>query len=707
LERKAGAELKKLLMGNEAIALGAIRAGVSVVSGYPGTPSTEILETVAREVALPGSPAAEIYVEWSVNEKSALEVAAGAAVSGARALVTMKQVGLNVASDPLMSLNYLGVSGALVVVVADDPGPISSQTEQDSRHFARYAKLAAFDPANPEEAFLMTADAFDFSEKYGRPVILRPTTRVCHSYASVDLDTLPVRPRKAAGGFDKAGGRWVIFPPLALKNHEIIESDLIKMGNDFSSYRGNSLVVTPNVLKPQNDDSLPGGNGLLGIAAGGVSYTYAMETLSPLPPGLKILKIGTFPFPAELALSFLEGLDEVLVLEELDPVIEDELLKICGSRHLRADIRGKRSGDMPRAGEYTPALAAEKIEAFLKRRVWVHLSDLEKEKIAHSAPVPPPVSASLASARPETLAAAANAADVHVQILPEPPPLPLRPPVLCAGCPHRGSFFAVKEAVRKYGKGRKATYSGDIGCYTLGNAQPLEMTDTCLCMGAGITMAQGIGRVEKDTLCFAFIGDSTFFHTGISGLVNAVYNRSDIVVVVLDNSTTAMTGNQPHPGLGIDALGREAGKISIPALAAALGIQEIARANPFDLEKAEAAVRQVMDKPGVRLVIFEGPCIFNRDFQKKAKNRCVIDPGKCTGCMNCIKKLGCPAISIATKGGSADGPGAPAAPEKVRAVIDPGLCTGCGICRNLCPSGAIDHESPAVPEAGVPKGGPR
>ena len=680
--------MKKLLMGNEAIALGAIRAGVSVVAGYPGTPSTEILETIAREAALPGGQASGIYVEWSVNEKSALEVAAGAAISGARALVTMKQVGLNVASDPLMSLNYLGVSGGLVVAVADDPGPISSQTEQDTRHFARYAKLAVFDPSSPEEAYLMVADAFDFSEKYGRPVLLRPTTKICHSYASVDLDTLPFRPVKTPSGFDKSGDRWVIFPPLAFKNHEKIEADLIKMGEEFSSYKGNSLTVTPDILGTQDEDSLPSGSGLLGIAAGGVSYSYAMEILTPLPPGLKILKIGALPFPAELALSFLEGLEEVLVLEELDPVIEDELVKLCGSRHLRTDIRGKRSGDMPRAGEYSPALAAEKIESFLKRKIWVHISDLEKENLPESAAPEelPTMHVSLASVHPAALAAAAAAADAQIKPPPEPPPLPPRPPVLCAGCPHRGSFFAVKEAVRKYGRGRKAIFSGDIGCYTLGNAQPLEMVDTCLCMGAGITMAQGIGRVEKGALSFAFIGDSTFFHTGIPGLVNAVYNRSDIIVIVLDNATTAMTGNQPHPGLGIDALGRETAKIDISALAAALGIKEIIKANAFDLESAEAAIRQVMDKTGVRLVIFEGPCVF----LEKAKSRCVIDPVTCTGCMICIRKLGCPAISI--------DPAERAAPRPV-AIIDPGLCTGCGICKGTCPTGAIGDE--------IPGGGPR
>jgi indolepyruvate ferredoxin oxidoreductase alpha subunit len=656
----------KLLMGNEAIALGAIRAGVSMVTGYPGTPSTEILETVAREAKIPGSRASGVYVEWSVNEKAALEVAAGAAISGARAMVTMKQVGLNVASDPLMSLNYLGVRGGMVIAVADDPGPVSSQTEQDTRRFGLYAKIAVFDPSTPEEAYLMIADAFDWSEKYGRPVLFRPTTRVCHSYASVEL--LPDLPLKQPAGFDKAEGRWVIFPSLANKAHAEIETQLVKMGEEFSSYTtGNRL----SEAAPAGGEEPPVSAPVLGIAAGGVSYAYALEYLDPLPAQVKLLKVGTFPFPADLALDFLAGLEEVLVLEELDPVIEDELTLLCGRHHLKVEIKGKRSGDMPKAGENSPSMIGEKIESFLDR-IWANISDLEQEGLPKKCvdeKKPAGIFTSLS-----TVPQAAGAAAEHLPA--EPPPLPVRPPVLCAGCPHRGSFFAVKEAVRKYGRSRKAVFSGDIGCYTLGNARPLDMTDTCLCMGAGITMAQGINRVEPPgALNFAFIGDSTFFHSGISGIVNAVYNRSDIIVVVLDNLTTAMTGGQPHPGMGKNAKGEAAGRLDIGAVAAALGVKEIVKADPFDLTAAEKAVKEVLDKPGVRLVIFEGPCIA----LNQGGLKCAVDPVKCTGCMSCVKKLGCPAISPDT-GGS--GP-----VSKVK--IDPVLCTGCGICKEVCVFNAI------------------
>jgi indolepyruvate ferredoxin oxidoreductase alpha subunit len=641
-------------MGNEAIALGALRAGVRIVTGYPGTPSTEILETVAKR--LEGD--AGVYVEWSVNEKAALETAAGAALAGARSMVTMKQVGLNVASDPLMSLNYTGVRGGLVIVAADDPGPISSQTEQDTRRFGAYAKLAVFDPSSPEEAYLMAAAAFDWSERYGRPVILRPTTRVCHSYSSVEL--LPDLPRETPAGFDRGGGRWVIFPGLANKNHRLIEAELVRMAEEFSSFPENSITVVKNGGPPGGDVPPPG----LGIASGGVSAAYVEEALSLLgdTEALRVFKVGTYPFPEKRALEFLEGLGEVLVIEELDPVIEDELTRLCGREHLPARIRGKRSGDMPAAGENSVLLAAGALRRFLG---------------LPPAPVPD-----------------GNGAGGGI---PVPPPLPVRPPVLCAGCPHRGSFLAVKEAVRLYngagngGQKRKAVYSGDIGCYTLGNAPPLDMVDTCLCMGAGITMAQGIHRAEalggSDTLNFAFIGDSTFFHTGIPGIVNAVYNRADIIIAILDNHTTAMTGNQPHPGTGKTVRGERVERIGIRKILEALGVTEITEADPFDLKSSIEAVRRSMDKTGVRAIIFEGPCIALKPGELPASGgggkrfregppagSCAIDPQRCTGCLLCVKKLGCPAVFV----------------RAAKALVDPVLCTGCGLCKAVCPSGAIE-----------------
>jgi indolepyruvate ferredoxin oxidoreductase alpha subunit len=662
--------VKKLLMGNEAIALGALRAGVSVVTGYPGTPSTEILETIAKEKgALSGlSPAGErgdpVHVEWSVNEKSALEVAAGAAIAGGRALVTMKQVGLNVASDPLMSLNYVGVKGGLVIVVADDPGPISSQTEQDTRRFGAYAKIMVFDPVNPEEAYLMAADAFEYSERYGRPAILRPTTRVCHSYASVEL--LPRGERKIPAGFAKEGGRWVIFPSLAYRSHIRIEKDLLELGEVFSAYHANRISVSPAGMSGR-------GGPRRGIAAGGVSRAYVKEALAAIGGkggggvSYTLLEVATVPFPSALGRDFLEGsgegpLTEVLVVEELDPVIEDALIRLCGIFNLNVKIRGKLGGDMPGAGENTPALVAAAVSAFLG--------------------IP-------ADTGGGTVRAA-------------PPDLPARPPVLCAGCPHRGSFFAVKEAVNRYNRNRqqaglpprKAVFSGDIGCYTLGNAQPLDMVDTCLCMGAGITMAQGLNRAEPDALNFAFAGDSTFFHTGIPGIVNGVYNNADAIVTILDNFTTAMTGSQPHPGTGKTAVGSPAEKISIPGVLRALGVKEIVRADPFDINAAEEAVLKVLDKRGLRALVFEGPCVVLGAARGAANWG--VSRETCTGCRICVTKLGCPAISLSAAYPGGSKPARTGGPER-KAFIDAGLCTGCGICKTVCPAGAIGGIPPDAP----------
>jgi len=594
-------------MGNQAIALGAVRAGVKVAAGYPGTPSSEILETLAKERP-PG-----VYAEWSVNEKAALELAAGAAIAGARSLVTMKQVGLNVASDPLMSLNYVGAKAGMVVVVADDPGPVSSQTEQDTRHFARFAKLPCFDPSTPEEAYLLVADAFALSERIGRPVLFRPTTRVCHSYAGVSIDDAQLAARNNAPAFARENGRWVIFPRLAYLNHLQIEDTMAKLSMEIPEGPGNRLL----------------GQGAKGIVAGGVSWQYLNEALGGdsgaggknTSPPAKLLKLATYPLPEPLLLRFLEGLEEALVCEELDPVIEDELLRICGKHHLKAVIRGKRTGDLPRAGELGVPIIGEAASHFLGTE--------------NNCPLP----------------------TVHC---PLPPP---RPPVLCAGCPHRASFFAVKEAMR----GRPATFSGDIGCYTLGNAPPLDMVDTCLCMGAGVTQAQGLGLAEPGPLRFAFIGDSTLFHTGLPGIVNAVYNRHDVVVCVLDNATTAMTGGQPHPGMPRTLLGEPAKAVNAFEVIKAMGVDFIGRVNAFDLPSCKNIVQQAAGRRGVRVIFFGGPCV---NLVKKGPP-CVVTE-KCTGCQLCVKKLGCPALFTG------------------EAPVDETLCTGCGLCAQVCPCGAIE-----------------
>lgn len=595
--------MKEYVMGNGATALGALAAGVNLVAGYPGTPSSEIIETISKY------PHDGVHLEWSVNEKAALEVAAAAAYSGARALVTMKQMGLNVASDPLMSVAYVGVKGGLVIVSADDPGPISSQTEQDTRRYADFCRIPVFDPSSPEEAYIMIGDAFDYSEKYGTPVLFRPTTRVCHAYAAIDIPekTSP----KEYEGFVKDSGRWVIFPRLSYINHGKIEKRNIEIGEDFSSYRFNTVE---------------GGESEKAVITSGVSYAYVRESLKNRD-NLKIIKIATaFPFPEKFALSALEGVREVLCVEELSPYIEEQILKIAGKHKIDITVHGKLDGTVPHNGENSVELSAKVINEFLGNGV-------EKRQVDNQ----------------------------------NVPALPVRPPVLCAGCPHRASFYAVKQAM----KGQKAFFCGDIGCYTLGNAMPLDMVDTCLCMGAGITMAQGLNHTN-DGVCFAFVGDSTFFASGMTGVVNAVYNEANMVLCVLDNSTTAMTGHQPHPGTGRNMMGNFVEKVDIAKVLEGMGVKKIITVNPLDLEKSINAVKECAAEKGVKAIIFKSPCIA----VAKPDGKCAVDGAKCINCRKCIREIGCPALSSSEEG----------------VVIDPNLCTGCGLCAKICPAGAIGGE---------------
>lgn len=592
--------MKELLMGNEAIAMGALAAGVSVFCGYPGTPSSEVLETAAKR-----KPEG-VYVEWSVNEKTAMEVAAGATYTGSRVLVTMKQVGLNVASDPLMCLNYVGVKGGLVILVADDPGPISSQTEQDTRHFGKYAKIPVFDPVTPEDAYEMIQDAFYLSEKISGPVIFRPTTRVCHSCAVID--TAEINPHENRGTFVKSS-RWVIFPKLSYEAKRRLFLREKELSDTLSIY-------------PHNEIS---GSGPIGVAMGGVSAAYAKEALATLNISCKTLTVATpYPFPEKLALAFLTGLEKVIVFEELDPVIEEALISLCGKHQCPVEICGKHSGHTIIAGENNENIIGAQL---------ADMFGLER-------PVVP----------------ARNT---------DAPELAVRPPILCAGCPHRAAFYAVKQAMQ----GQEAVFSGDIGCYTLGNAAPLNMTDTCLCMGAGISIPQGLLRGGDQSIHFGFVGDSTFFHSGITNVINAVYNKSDEIICILDNSTTAMTGHQPHPGIGKTLMGDITEKISIEKLLAACNVESVRVVDPLDHKNAVKAIKEAANESGVRCIVFRAPCIALFKPQTKAMIR------DCRKCKKCIKELGCPALSLT------DG----------TAVVDEDLCNGCMLCANVCPHGCIEE----------------
>lgn len=651
---------KKLLMGNEAMAHAALEAGVRVVAGYPGTPSSEIVETVARLHA--SGTAHGVHVEWSTNEKVALELLFGASLAGARGLFTCKQMGLNVASDALMSLNYVSVRGGLVLVVADDPGPISSQTEQDTRRFAAFAKVPVLDPATPEQAFDMIKAAFELSERHHTPVIVRPTTRVDHASAFFDVEDETHALEVPDEGFERDTSKWVIFPRRAYQAHGEINERLVQIAHEYAN---DDTLNAFNVTEGAADATY-------GIMAGGISAAYTREALRMVAdhaaeagidmPACRFMQIGTpYPFPEDAVAKFTAGLGEVLVIEELDFVIEDALARFAGRTHAAFNVHGKLTGEAKNRGENNVDDIVARIEKFLglSGRLRRYRRDLLEQG--------------------------------EIQLGVEyPDELPVRPPVLCPGCPHRGSFYAIKQALGK----TPAVMCGDIGCYTLGNAKPLDAVDTCLCMGAGITMAQGLAAVDPSKKAIAYVGDSTFFASGMTGLANAAYNGHDITVMVLDNATTAMTGTQPHPGTGQTLMGPKSTPLSIERVLNANGFTHVYHANPLDKDGSIVAAKAAIAYEGPSAVIFEAPCIQ----LSKPNTPVFVDADVCTGCKKCITSIGCPAIAFNAK---AEGP---KSKDRGQAVIDKTLCNGCDLCTQVCPFHAILTPLERTGEVGGAKG---
>ena len=577
-----------LLTGNEAIARGAYEGGVTAAFGYPGTPSTEILENLAK------FKAGGVYAEWSPNEKVALEAAAGASVAGARTLVTMKLVGLNVAADPLMTLSYIGVVGGMVVVVADDPGQDSSQTEQDTRHFARLAKVPCLEPADANEARDFVVQGFELSEKWHCPVILRTTTCVAHSRALVE-NRAP-RPRNVTR-FEKNVPQFVPLPIYGRVLRRKVEERLDAQAAEAATSPFNRIIRRGDAL---------------GIVSHGVAALHAAEIF----PDASLLKIGWgFPFPDALLRDFAASVKRLLVIEEGDPILEERI------RSLGIKCDGKNF--VPRCGELTPAVLYD-----VKRAMFPELA---------LPPLPSPV---------------AEAAD-----------LPARPPMLCPGCPHRGLFLALTRF--------DVIVTGDIGCYSLGAFPPLSRTDTILCMGAGFSMAHGMQKAGEKKPVVGIVGDSTCFHSGITALLDVVYNKGNVTLVVVDNRITAMTGHQEHPGTGVTLLGEETKAASIEAVARACGMERIRVVNPYDQAATVDALKEEIEADEPSLVISRAPCPLH--IRKPLGATRKIDAAKCVGCKACLK-CGCPAIAIGPDG---------------RPFIDPVQCNGCGLCDQLCRCGAI------------------
>ena len=593
--------MKEYLLGHAAIARGILEAGAGVVTGYPGTPASEIVESVA-----PFAKKHNLHVEWSVNEKVALEVASGASWAGTRATATMKHVGLNVAADPFMTLAYTGVSGGLAVIVADDPFCHSSQNEQDTRRYAQFAGIPCLDPADPQEAKDMCVFAFELSEALDLPVLLRPTTRVSHARADVEVGE--IRGRHLNPEFVKDPAKWVMLPAHARPRH----TELLKKQERIKA-----------ALKdvPWNRQVL---RGELGVITSGISGLYAEEAIKQLDADISVLRIGTVPPPEELCSEFLQHVKKVMVIEELEPVLEEYIERLARLHNHNLEIFGKMSGHIPREGEFDSLLVRNAIAKLLDRPSKEVPALKEAEAI-----------------------------------------LPPRPPALCPGCSHRATYYAMRKAF-----GKDAIFPSDIGCYTL--AVRMGTIDTCLCMGASITLASGIrfGGEERDICCS--IGDSTFLHAGLPGLLNAAYNKARIIVAILDNSTTAMTGHQPHPGTGFTVTGDETKITSIDAIARALGADFVETVDPYDSDAAIETFTRAKEFPGLSVVIAKQSCVINARRAGVRRKPFSVNSENCTGCKKCVQ-FGCPAIEF----------------EGDSARINE-LCSGCGVCAQICENNAIE-----------------
>lgn len=605
------------LLGNEAIARGLIEAGIDVAAGYPGTPSSEIIDSLGKVASK-----FNYYVEWSTNEKVALEIAFGASLCGLRGFAAMKHVGLNVASDIFMSIGYSGVKGGLLIVSADDPSCHSSQNEQDNRYYGMHGYIPVIEPASPMEAKQSVLLGYDISEKTGSAILLRSTTRLSHVRGNVILGE--IRPNRGIGKFMGKVEELVMVPRFSQKLHGKALERLEKIREKFEKFPLNKMKINDTVY---------------GIIASGVAYNYVMDFLysKNLLDKVSILKLSTtYPLPLKSIEKFIENVEKILVVEELEPIIENQIKVLLFEKGLKKEIHGKDL--VPRVLELTPEKVATALSIFLKIPLPNYIKFSEKIKYN----------------------------------------IPQRPPTFCPGCPHRATFYELKIAVAK--SKVKPIYSGDIGCYTLGFNPPFKATHSVLCMGASIGLANGIAH-SSDELPIALIGDSTFYHAGIPGLINAVYNNARMLVIVMDNGVTAMTGMQPHPGSGKTLMGKKVVKILPEKIAEAIGIKHVSVIDPYDvkdsIEKIMDAIQYVVNNKSVGFIVSRRLCALEAMRLVRRKGEKIypyyIDQDICTKCMICINAFSCPAIIR----------------ENNLVKIDENLCTGCGVCVQICPFNAI------------------
>jgi len=600
---------KVLLLGNEAIARGALEAGVAVATTYPGTPASEIGDALARVAKDAG-----IYFEYSANEMVATEIAIGAAVSGVRALVSMKHVGVNVAADALMTFAYTGTRGGFVLVTADDPSCHSSQNEQDNRYYALLGGIPLLEPSSPQECYEMTKEAFELSEKLELPVIVRTTTRISHVRGPVVVGRIVQGLKKKE--FIKDSERFVTVPAVARSRHLVLLERLRE---------AEVLSEESHLNKVQRI----GTGARLGVITSSAAFNYVADAAKALGVSVDVLKLGfPHPLPNRLVIDFLKSHDRVAVVEELEPILETSVRAVAQHESIGTKIVGKADGILPRAYEFDQAIVASGLA-----RAFGFRGDVAKE------------------------------AAIDLQNL------PVRPPVLCAGCPHSAAYFAVNKATN-----RKAIFASDIGCYTLGVAPPYNAADLLVCMGSSVGTAGGLAKVNEQPV-IAFIGDSTFFHSGIPGLINGVHNGHKFLLMILDNRTTAMTGHQPHPGSDTGPSCCDITSVSIEEVVKGCGVRWLRVVDPYDIKTTTETVKEALRQKGVSVIIARRECalIAERDEKGAILKKHEIDQEICKKCRTCVEKFQCPAISSM---------------DKVQ-TIDEALCAGCGVCAQVCPHKAI------------------